>query len=442
MGPILLFHMGSKPWVVISDPDIAHELLNVHGVSTSHRPRHTYGTRLQSQDHGLTYIDPGSRWKKIRAASMYYLSPKHLDTCVDILELESDCVLNRLISFDEQPVGVLRHLKLFTMNIALTLGFAQRIEHPDDPMFDTFMQLIETSIQHADPLFDRRAFLPLIMGLVDWCAGTEKKLTRLMEQVRDPLLQQLIQDGIKSDQACLVKKLDTMRDDDVNDKAIIGTCYDFLVAGTDTASTTLSWAMIILCNHPKEQHQLQEEMDAFIHEYRRLPRFEERDHFPLLNSTQKECMRMRPISPLGLSRRVVKDTVCQDYLIPKETTLCANIYAMNHDVHVYPDPHQFKLDRFLSNPRPMATLAKARVDERDHFTFGFGRRSCPGAYLGELEMFHIWVRLLVRATIKPPLDQAGNPMYPDMNKITNGGGVIFPAQDKLRLVPRENPLHL
>ena len=49
-------------------------------------------------------------------------------------------------------------------------------------------------------------------------------------------------------------------------------------------------------------------MDAFIYEYRRLPRFEERDHFPLLNSMQKECMRMRPISPLGLSHRVVKDS--------------------------------------------------------------------------------------------------------------------------------------
>lgn len=68
MGPILRFYMGPKPWIVISDPDMVHELLNVHGVSTSHRPKHSYGTRLQSQDHGLTFIDPGSRWKKVRAA--------------------------------------------------------------------------------------------------------------------------------------------------------------------------------------------------------------------------------------------------------------------------------------------------------------------------------------------------------------------------------------
>lgn len=66
--------------------------------------------------------------------------------------------------------------------------------------------------------------------------------------------------------------------------------------------------MVILCNHPKEQRQLQAEMDAFTEKYKRLPKFEERDHFPLLNSTQKECMRMRCVSPLGLARFVVKDS--------------------------------------------------------------------------------------------------------------------------------------
>lgn len=158
-----------------------------------------------------------------------------------ILEKESDCVVNRLISFGDKPmgVGVLRHLKLFTMNVILTLGFDQRIEHPDDPLFNTILRLIETSIQHADPFFDRRAFLPVIMGIIDWCTGTEKKLTRLMEQVRDPILQQLIRDGIDSGKECLAKKLNDMKDEDVNDKAIIGAmCECLLMQHFATAGNT------------------------------------------------------------------------------------------------------------------------------------------------------------------------------------------------------------
>lgn len=46
---------------------------------------------------------------------------------------------------------------------------------------------------------------------------------------------------------------------------------------------------------------------------------------------------------------------------------------MNHDPQVYHDPYRFKIDRFLNNTRPMSTLTKAKVEERDQFTFGFGR---------------------------------------------------------------------
>lgn len=46
---------------------------------------------------------------------------------------------------------------------------------------------------------------------------------------------------------------------------------------------------------------------------------------------------------------------------------------MNHDSKVYPDPDRFVVDRFLDKPRTMSTLSKAKIQERDQFTFGFGR---------------------------------------------------------------------
>lgn len=242
MGPILRVNMGCRPWMIISDRNMAHEVFNSNGASTSHRPKHTY-ERLQSAEYGIVFNSPSDRWRKTRAAGKHiclsmskadissytviqYLSPKHLEASMEIIEIESDYVVNRLISSDELK-GVLRHLKHFTMNVVLTLGFGHRIEHPDDSFFDTWLRLIETSMQHADPFYDRRAFLPFIMGVIDWCTGTEKKLTHLMTQVRDPMLQQLIQDGVNSDKECLVKKLNDMKDEDVNEKAIIGACCKF-----------------------------------------------------------------------------------------------------------------------------------------------------------------------------------------------------------------------
>lgn len=65
--------------------------------------------------------------------------------------------------------------------------------------------------------------------------------------------------------------------------------------------------------------------------------------------------------------------VCRGYFIPKGTILRPNVYAMNHDPKAYPNPDQFVVDRFLDEPRTMWTLSKAKAQERDHFTFGFGR---------------------------------------------------------------------
>ncbi|CDH49792.1 cytochrome p450 [Lichtheimia corymbifera JMRC:FSU:9682] len=440
MGPVLRFYMGPKPWVVISDPDIVHDLLNVHGVSTSHRPKHSYGTRLQSQDHGLTFIDPGSRWKKVRAAFVQYLSTKsesnHLD---DIISKEADCLVDRLLSNKEQAVGVLKEIQWSALNVNLMLGFGYRIDNPEDPFFDELIDLINMSVQNADPTFDRREFLPLIMGIFDWWHQTSKKFAWYMTKVRAPIMQKLIHHGLQSDTDCMAKKIHAMKDGmDVDDETVISSCFDLVVAGTDPTAITLAWAMVLLCNHPEDQKRLQAEIDAFTSVHKRIPTFDEHSQFPLLMSTLKECIRIRAIAPLGLSRLAVSDVVCRGYLIPKDTVICANLYAIHHDPERYPDPDRFMADRFLEKPRTMSTLSKARVSERDQFLFGWGRRVCPGIHVAESEMFNILVRLLAQATIEPMLDNNNKPIYPDMNALINANVVIIPAEDKMRFVKRKS----
>ena len=68
MGPIIRYNMGSQSWLVISDADLAYELLNTHGAVTSHRAKHTFGNTLDAAHHGMTFNHPvSSRWKRTRA---------------------------------------------------------------------------------------------------------------------------------------------------------------------------------------------------------------------------------------------------------------------------------------------------------------------------------------------------------------------------------------
>lgn len=249
MGPILRFDMGPRSWVVISDADMVHELLNVHGVSTSCRPHYSYGTRLQSQTHGLTFTDLGSRWKKVRAVCkrniydpssfsaavltitslvVQCLSTKnesiHLD---DIISKEADCLVDRLLSTNE-AVSVFKEIQWSALNVNLLVGFGCRTDHPEDPFCEELIDLINTSVEKADPIIDRQEFLPFIMRIFDWWHQASKTFAWYSTKVRDPIMQKLIHHGLKNDMDCMAKKFHTMKDGkDVDDETVLNACCKY-----------------------------------------------------------------------------------------------------------------------------------------------------------------------------------------------------------------------
>ena len=72
---------------------------------------------------------------------------------------------------------------------------------------------------------------------------------------------------------------------------------------------------------------------------------------------------------------------CHGYVFPKGAWILPNIYAMHRNPELYPEPDKFIPERFIKNTKTMLSAANGRVEDRDHFVFGFGRRICPGIHL-------------------------------------------------------------
>ena len=72
---------------------------------------------------------------------------------------------------------------------------------------------------------------------------------------------------------------------------------------------------------------------------------------------------------------------CKGYLFPKGANILPTILSMHYDPELFPEPEKFKPERFLNNTRTMQSCANGKLEERDTFMFGWGRRACPGVHL-------------------------------------------------------------
>lgn len=110
--------------------------------------------------------------------------------------------------------------------------------------------------------------------------------------------------------------------------------------------------------------------------------------------------------------------------------------AIHRDPARYADPDSFNPDRFLDHPLPAAAYANSSdVAGRDHFSYGSGKRICPGIHLAERSLFAMTSRMLHTFDILPELDSEGHEIPLDLNAITSqliASPLPFPARFKVR----------
>ncbi|XP_047402230.1 cytochrome P450 27C1 isoform X2 [Sciurus carolinensis] len=96
---------------------------------------------------------------------------------------------------------------------------------------------------------------------------------------------------------------------------------EMLLAGVDTTSFTLSWAVYLLARHPEVQQMVYQEIVKNLGE-RHVPTAADVPKVPLVRALLKETLRLFPVLP-GNGRVTQEDLVIGGYLIPKGVSLVA-----------------------------------------------------------------------------------------------------------------------
>jgi cytochrome P450 family 135 len=168
------------------------------------------------------------------------------------------------------------------------------------------------------------------------------------------------------------------RDDDgtpMSDEELRDELLTVVGAGHETTATALAWAMERLLRSPRVLERLHESIAAGEDEY--------------LDATVKETLRTRPVIP-DVARKLTAPTTVAGYELPAGSFVLPAIAALHYREDVFPDPQEFRPERFLGT----------KVDNYAWIPFGGGVRRCVGAAFAEFEMRIVLREFVSRARLR------------------------------------------
>ena len=155
-----------------------------------------------------------------------------------------------------------------------------------------------------------------------------------------------------------------------------------LVAGHETTASALAWALYWVDRLPEVRDRLLSELDT-------LPADADPTaiaRLPYLNAVCQETLRIYPIAINPFPRTLKVPMELMGYQFEPGTTLLISVYLTHHREDIYPEPKQFKPERFLER----------QFSPYEYLPFGGGNRLCIGMAFAQYEMKLVLATILSR----------------------------------------------
>lgn len=176
----------------------------------------------------------------------------------------------------------------------------------------------------------------------------------------------------------------TMRDkanpeERINLQEIINQSFVFYVAGFETSSSVMTYALLELSRNAEMQDKVRQEITDVLKKYNNEITYDAVHDMKYLGQVIDETLRMYP-PVLVLNRACNKDYPIPgtDRVLEKDTKVFIPVLAIHHDEEFYPNPEKFDPERFSDENKkerhPYAFLP-----------FGEGPRQCIGLRFGYIQ---------------------------------------------------------
>lgn len=249
------------------------------------------------------------------------------------------------------------------------------------PFVEAMVRVLkEGSARGRRPDLLNALLVPKRLQLVEDVDIMHELTSRLVEQRRAHM------DADEETPNDLLMRLLTAQGDSLSDENIRYQLLTFLIAGHETTSGLLSYAIYRLLEHDEVRAKAIAEVDEVLG--RRTPSFEDLAKLEYIEQLLKETLRLHPTAP-AFAVQPRQDTVIGGcYPVKQGDSLLIHLPTLHRDPAAWPDPERFDPERFAKGAAPIPRFA--------WMPFGNGKRACIGRIFAMQEAKLVLAMLLQR----------------------------------------------
>ncbi|KAK1224827.1 hypothetical protein PQX77_012238 [Marasmius sp. AFHP31] len=394
-GPIFHLSIGPQHLIVLNTPEVVEDLFVKQNKTFSDRVSPYVAAEIVSGGQKIIYSSADSPEFKVthrvyhqalnKTASRVYRPIQQLESAVLLKELLShvDDYTEVRVYGDGNEHDVpdrhwFNHVRRMSLSIARTIVYGERVvESFNNPVTTGFYETVSDITRISLPgafLVDTFPILKALPNLLaPWRAMANEMHAKhssqylsYLQSARNDLLNlnaserrpgNLVQDYLRArteagqGSGLMGYELPGQgltEEGWMRDEMLANAAASLLEAAAETTAGTVCSFVLAMVGNPRVVKKAQEELDRIVGRDR-LPSFEDEDRLPYVVACMKETVRCRPAAPLAIPHCVSEDTTYKGYFIPQGAAVFGNIWALQMDEKRFPEPTQFKPERWLNS---------------------------------------------------------------------------------------------
>ena len=382
-GDLGAFHLGPRPLVVVSSPELAHAVLVGQADAFEKGPTLTRLARPVI-GAGLLSLPTAAHRARRRLVQPAFVAR---EVAAHLSSMASDASA----ALDRWPDGA--RIDLADEMMRLTLRLIGRA------LFSVDLADAAPELRHALEVLQRwvSGLLERLVPLPLWLPTPDNLRARRAIARLDAMIFGMVKErrAHATPHRDLLSLLVSSRADDgsggLDDRQIRDEAMTLFVAGHETTAFALTWTLHLIAQHPHVQDRLAAEVDRVLGD--RAPTADDLPRLPYTLQVLKEGLRLYPPGHT-IGRVARKGLRLGDHAIPAGTIVLVSPLLLHRRADLFAQPDAFDPDRF-------APEAEARLTRHAYLPFGLGARGCVGNHFALAESQLVLALIARRIRLSP-----------------------------------------